>query len=299
MPSVPGSRRTTTGGSRMDWHEALLLWCAGCGVLALIGYGRSLAGVTRAQRAVRVPGRIAEVRIPEHGGPGIPGTPLTVAFSDPDTGQEHVLPYVSESGIQLNAAWVGREIAVIHPPGHPERFRITYDVEAGRHGLAWPHFAVFLLYCGLVTDTAIRHGYPWALIGVGVPLAVGMALLLRDDLRLIRRDAASPAVGVPGRVAAVLTSVHDDGESVWTSHTAFITFATREGAEVVGRLRAEPKDPNTRYGAEITVHYRPGNLDAFTLDPGGTRRSSVRAVAFLVGCVLLGAVGTVAGVLLV
>lgn len=130
------SRRTTTRGSDLDWHGVLLLWCAGCGVLALIGYGRSLAGVTRAQRAVRVPGRIAEVRVPEHGGPDIPGIPMAVAFPDPGTGQEHILPHVSESGFQLCAVWVGREIAVIHPPGRPERFEIAYDVESGQHGLA-------------------------------------------------------------------------------------------------------------------------------------------------------------------
>lgn len=282
----------------MDWHGVLLLWCAGCGVLAVIGYGRSLAGVTRAQRAVRVPGRIAEVSVPEHGGPGISGIPMTVAFPDPGTGQEHVLPYVSESGIQLDAVWVGREIAVIHPPGHPERFKIAYDIQSGQHGLGWPHFALFLLYCGLVADTAILHGYPWALLGVGVPLAVVMSFVLRHDLRLTRRDAARPIIAVPGRVAAVLTSVHDDGESVWTSHAAFITFHTGEGTPVVGRLRADPKDPNTAHDADVTVHYRPGNLDAFTLDLAAARRSGVWDIAFLVLCVLLGVAGAVAGALL-
>ncbi|MFI6697231.1 DUF3592 domain-containing protein [Streptomyces sp. NPDC050433] len=282
----------------MDWHGVLVLWCVGCGVLALIGYGRSLAGVTRAQRAVRVPGRIAEVRIPEHGGPGILGIPVVVAFPDPVTGQEHVLPYVSEAGIQLDAVWVGREIAVIHPPGHPERFEITYDVQDGQHGLGWPHFAVFLLYCGLVADTAILRGYPWVLLGVGVPLAVVMSFVLRHDLRLTRREAARPIIAAPGRVAAVLTSVHDDGESVWTSHTAFITFTTSEGTAVAARLRAEPKDPKTTYGAEVTVHYPPDNLDAFTLDLTATRRSTVLDIAFIVLCLLLGAAGTVAGALL-
>ncbi|MEV8287297.1 DUF3592 domain-containing protein [Streptomyces niveus] len=282
----------------MDWHVVLLLWCAGCGVLALIGYGRSLAGVTRAQRAVRVPGRIAEVRVPEHGGPDIPGIPMAVAFPDPGTGQEHVLPHMSESGFELRAVWVGREIAVVHPPGRPERFEIAYDVESGQHGLAWPHFMVFLLYCGLVADTAVLQGYPWALLGAGVPMAIVMSFVLRDEIRLTRRDAARPIVTVPGRVAAILTSVHDDGESVWTSRAAFVTFHTGEGTPAVGRLRADPKDPNTKYGADVTVHYRAGNLDAFTLDPADGRGSGVRDIAFVALCVLLGVAGAVAGALL-
>ncbi|MET9556207.1 DUF3592 domain-containing protein [Streptomyces sp. NPDC006645] len=282
----------------MDWHGVLLLWCVGWGVLALIGYGRSLAGVTRAQRAVRVPGRIAEIRVPEHGGPGIFGIPVVVTFRDPVTGQEHRLPYVNETGIELGAVWVGREIAVIHPPGEPERFEVTYDVKDGQDGLAWPHFAVFLLYAGLVADTAITRGYPWALLGVGVPLTVVMSYLLRHDLRLTRREAARRMVSVPGRVAAVLTSVHDDGESVWTSRTAFITFTTREGTAVVGRLRAGRRDPNTRYGAEITVHYPADRVDAFTLDPVATRKSAAKDIAFIVQCLLLGVAGTVAGALL-
>ncbi|MGW8574326.1 DUF3592 domain-containing protein, partial [Streptomyces niveus] len=194
----------------MDWHVVLLLWCAGCGVLALIGYGRSLAGVTRAQRAVRVPGRIAEVRVPEHGGPDIPGIPMAVAFPDPGSGQEHVLPHMSESGFELRAVWVGREIAVVHPPGRPERFEIAYDVESGQHGLAWPHFMVFLLYCGLVADTAVLQGYPWALLGAGVPLAVVMSFVLRDEIRLTRRGAARPLGTGAGPGAALHTNGHHD-----------------------------------------------------------------------------------------
>ncbi|MEV8343636.1 hypothetical protein [Streptomyces niveus] len=71
-----------------------------------------------------------------------------------------------------------------------------------------------------------------------------------------------------------------------------------EGTPAVGRLRADPKDPNTKYGADVTVHYRPGNLDAFTLDPADGRGCGAREIAFVALCVLLGVAGAVAGALL-
>ncbi|MET4922440.1 DUF3592 domain-containing protein [Streptomyces sp. PSRA5] len=285
----------------MGWHGVLLLWCAGCGVLALIGYGRSLAGATWAQRVVRVPGRIAEVRPPRHGGDGRAGIPVTIAFPDPATGQEHVLPYVAgDSGIRLDTVWVGRELAVLHEPGDPRHFKITYDLADDRRGLALPHFLVFLLYAGLVADISIRHGYPWALLGVGVPLTVVMAFVLRHDLRLARRDAArrDAAVAVPGRVVAVLTTDHEDGEGSWTSHTAVITFATREETVVTARFRVERDDPATAYGQEVTVHYAPDDPEAFTLDLAAGRRSNVLDLVFVSLCLLLGVAASVAGTLL-
>ncbi|MFJ2591088.1 hypothetical protein [Streptomyces sp. NPDC087538] len=40
----------------MDWHVYPALWCGVFGAWALVGYGRSLAGMTRAQRTVRATG---------------------------------------------------------------------------------------------------------------------------------------------------------------------------------------------------------------------------------------------------
>lgn len=285
----------------MNWHGVLLLWCAGCGLLALIGYGRSLAGVTRAQRAVRVPGRIAEVRTPLRTGDGRDGIPVTIAFPEPATGQEHVLPYVAgDAGIRLDTVWVGRELAVLHPPGDPGHFTITYALDDARRGLAWPHFLVFLLYAGLVADTAIRQGYQWVLLGVGVPLAVAMAFILRHDLRMARRDAArlDAAVAVPGRVVAVLTTDHEDGEGAWTSYAAVITFTTREGTVVTSRSRVDPKDAATAYGQEFTVHYSPDDPETFTRDIAAARRSNARDTVFVVLCLLLGVATTVTGAVL-
>lgn len=285
----------------MSRHGVLLLWCVGCGLLALIGYGRSLAGVTRAQRAVRVPGRTAEVRTPRHGGDGRDAIPVTIAFPDPATGQEHVLPHVAgDSDIRLDTVWVGRELVVIHPPGDPGRFTIAYDLEYGRRGLGLPHFLVFLLYAGLVADTAIRQGYQWILLGVGVPLAVTMAFFLRDHLRVVRRHAAmlDAAVAVPGRGVAVLTTDHEDGEGAWTSYAAVITFTTREGAVVVSRSRIDPKDAATAYGEEFTVRYAPDDPGLFTRDVAAARRSDARDTVFVIKCLLLGVAATVTGAVL-
>ncbi|WP_328912046.1 MULTISPECIES: DUF3592 domain-containing protein [unclassified Streptomyces] len=285
----------------MSWHGALLLWCAACAALALIGYGRSLAGTTRAQRAVRVPGRIAEVGTPPHGGDGRAGIPVTIAFPDPATGQEHVLPYVAgDRGIRLDTVWVGREPAVLHPPGDPGRFRIAYDLGDNRRGLAWPHFLVFLLYAGLVADTTIRYGYPWVLLGAGVPLAVVIVFFLRDDLRRACRDAArlDAAVAVPGRVVAVLTTDHDDGGSAWTSYAAVLTFTTRDNTVVTARFRIEPEERATAYGREVTVHYAPDAPEKYTLDVAVARRSNTWDIAFVLTCLLLGAAATVTGAVL-
>ncbi|MFC8078175.1 DUF3592 domain-containing protein [Streptomyces sp. NPDC057307] len=226
---------------------------------------------------------------------------MTIAFPDPATGQEHVLPYVAgDSGIRLDTVWVGRELAVLHPPGEPADFTIEYDLGDNRHGLAWPHFLAFLLYAGLVADTSIRHGYPWILLGVGVPLTVVMAVALPDEFRIARRRAArrDAAVAVPGRVVAVLRTEHEDGEGSWTSYAAVITFTTREDTVVTARFRVERNDPATAYGREVTVHHSPEAPEVFSLDGAAGRRSEVRDVAFVALCLLLGAAASVTGAVL-
>lgn len=276
------------------------LGCAACGVWALLGYGWSLAGATRGQRAVRVAGRIVEVRAPAHGAPGTAGIPVVIGFPDTATGREHTLPYEAGRGIQLDTVWVGREVAVLHPPGDPLRFEVRYTLEDGLSGRGWPNFAMFLLYAGLVTDTAIRYGYPWALLGAGGPLTVAMLSVLRHDLRLTRRESAwlAAAVSVPGRVIAVTKSVQYDAEGTWTSYTEVIAFTTREGTTVTARLPTPPKDPEGAYGRDLTVHYAPDDPKSFTLDPAASRRSAVRNLVFVVQILLLGAAATVAGAVL-
>ncbi|MFE9560241.1 DUF3592 domain-containing protein [Streptomyces sp. NPDC006487] len=284
----------------MDWQVIRLLACAVCGAWALLGYGWSLAGATRGQRAVRVTGRIVEVRAPAHGAPGTAGIPVVIAFPDTATGQELTLGYEGERGIQLDTVWVGREVAVLHPPGDPHRFEVTYTLEDGLSGRGWPNFAVFLLYAALVTDTAIRHGYPWALLGAGGPLTVAMVSVLRHDLGLARREAAqlAEAVSVPGRLIAVTKSVHDDNEGTWTSYASVIAFTTREGTTVTARLPTPPKDPAAAYGRELAVHYVPGDPEKFTLDVAASRLSSVKDIVFVILGLLLGAATTVAGAVL-
>ncbi|MFZ3492951.1 DUF3592 domain-containing protein [Streptomyces sp. 5.8] len=284
----------------MDWHTIRLLGCAACGVWALVGYVRALAGATRVQRTVRVTGRIVEVRAPAHGAPGTFGIPVVIAFPDRATGQEHTLLHEGERGLQLDTVWVGREVAVLHPPGEPRQFEVGYTLQDGLSGRGWPNFAVFLLYAGLVTDTAIGHGYPWTLLGVGGPLTVAMAFALRHDLRLTRLESArlAAAIDVPGRVVAVTESVHDDSEGTWTSYTAIIVFTTREGTTVTARLPTPPKDSANAYGQEMTVHYVPDDPKVFTLDRARSHRSAVRDLVFVVLLLMLGAAATVVGAFL-
>ncbi|MCX5410262.1 DUF3592 domain-containing protein [Streptomyces sp. NBC_00335] len=288
----------------MDWQVTRLLACAVCGLWALLGYGWALAGATRGQRAVRVTGRIVEVQAPAHGAPGTAGVPVVIAFPDTDTdtatGHEYTLRYEAERGIQLDTVWVGREVAVLHPPGNPQRFEVAYTLQDGLSGRGWPNFAVFLLYAGLVTDTAIRHGYPWALLGAGGPLTVAMLFVLRHDLGLARQESErlAEATCVQGRLIAVTKSIHDDNEGTWTSYASIIAFTTREGTTVTARLPTPPKDPATAYGQEMTVHYVPDAPEIFTLDVAASRRSAIRDIVFVIQGLLLGAVTTVAGAVL-
>lgn len=67
----------------MALHGYLALWCAMFGTFAPVGYARSLAGVTAAQRAVRVLGRIEQVREPRHGSSQHDGIPVVVTFQTP------------------------------------------------------------------------------------------------------------------------------------------------------------------------------------------------------------------------
>lgn len=173
----------------MDIHGYLTLLCAVLGAMALIGYGMSLAGVTRAQRTVRVMGRIERVREPRHGSSQHDGIPVVVSFCDPSTGQEFTVTNDDEHGDRISTAWTGREIGVRYQQGRPHTYRFTHDLWANRHGRAWPNSAVFLLYAGLVVLVAIDWGWPWALLGFAGPWSVAAARYLPG--MHARRGAAS------------------------------------------------------------------------------------------------------------
>ncbi|MYS21307.1 Protein of unknown function, partial [Streptomyces sp. DvalAA-14] len=119
----------------------------GFGALALLGYGRAFAGVSRARRAVRVPARVVRVeRLPESGAQSSHGIPVVVGFTDPDTGREYALPAAGGRRGTLDAAWEGRQVEVRFPPGKPDRFRLR-ELSAGpRRGLAAPTAALVPAY---------------------------------------------------------------------------------------------------------------------------------------------------------
>lgn len=96
----------------MGPHGYLALWCGAFGTIALVGYARSLAGMTPAQRAVRVMGRIERAREPRHGGSARDGIPVVVSFQDPSTGQEFTVTNDGDRGERITTAWPGREIGV-------------------------------------------------------------------------------------------------------------------------------------------------------------------------------------------
>ncbi len=285
----------------MDWHVCLALWCGVFGTVALVGYGRSLAGSTRAQREVRVVGRIERVREPRHGSSPSDGIAVVVAFRDPSTGLEHIVTNDGERGETITTAWTGREIGIRYPPGRPHAFRFTSDLGDGGRGLGRPNFAVFLVYFGLVVFAAIDWGWPWALIGFGGPLAIVVANYLpgavrATNRRLARLDAMS---AVPGRVIAVLKSVSTDAEGgTSTRLVPVVAFTTREGTAVTAYLRSELPDPVGSYGRTVTIHYAPDDPEVFTTEIEAERRSQkldpVLAVLFLLVTVVVVVVGVVA-----
>lgn len=166
----------------MGLQGYLALWCGAFGSFALIGYVRSLAGVTRAQRAVRVMGRIERVREPRHGSSQHDGIPVVVSFQDPSSGEEFTVTNDGEHGERITAAWTSREIGVRYPRGRPHAYQFAGDLWAGRRGLGWPNFALFLIYVGLVVFAAVDWAWPWALIGFGGPWTGSVAWYLPRNL---------------------------------------------------------------------------------------------------------------------
>ncbi|MFE6050433.1 DUF3592 domain-containing protein [Kitasatospora sp. NPDC056446] len=285
----------------MGWRGYLALWCAVCGALAVVGFGRSLAGATRAQRAVRVRGRIVRVGEVRHGGSGRYGIPVVVSYRDPATGGEVVVTNDGERGDRISAAWTGREVGVRYPPGHPHAYRFTdAGQEAGR-GLGLPVFALFLVWAGLVAGAALEWGWPWLLVGFAGPWAVSIACYLPGNVRDVRarREKLASMVEAGGRFVAVLKDVSTDSEGAkLTTVTPVVAFTTRDGEAVTAYCVSGVADPAGARGREVTLHYRPDDPALFTLDHAGDQRSLRSDVGINVAGLVVVTAAAVAGVVL-
>lgn len=285
----------------MGWHGYLALWCTVLGAVALVGYGRSLAGVTRAQRMVRVRGRIERVREPRHGGSRRGGIAVVVSYREPSSGAEVTVTNDGERGEMITAAWTGREIGVRYPRGRPHDYRFSDDPEAGGRGLGWPNAALFLIYVGLVVVASVDWGWPWALVGVCGPWALVGVCYLPGNVRDARhrRERLASMVAVPGRIVAVLRDVSTDAEgSTSTTITPVVAFTTREGAAVTAHCDSGVPDPAGSYGRELTVHYPEDDPARFVLDHAARQRSVRSDVAVNVVFLVLVAAAAVVGVVL-
>lgn len=283
----------------MGWHGYLVLWCGVFGTIALVGYGRSLAGMTRAQRAVRAKGRIERVDEPRHGSSPNDGIAVVVSFQDPSTGQEFTVTSDGARGERISAAWTGREIGVHYPRGRPHAFRFTNDLSEGGRGLGWPAFSLFLVYAGLVVVAAIDWGWPWALIGFCGPWALSGVYHLPGNIRDRNRrlDELAAMAAVPGRFVAVLKSVStDDDGHTSTRLVPVVTFTTLDGTAVTAYCESGLPDPAGSQGLDVTIHYACDDPAVFVLDIEAERRSWKRDMAVNVVGVLAVAAAAVVGV---
>ncbi|WP_428935103.1 DUF3592 domain-containing protein [Streptomyces sp. ACT015] len=250
---------------------------------ALVGYGRALAGVTRAQRAVWAVARVVEVRVPAHGASGMDALPVTLAFQDPLSGAEFRLGNEGAHGEGVHAAWVGREFTVRYPPGQPERFHLMRSTDGERHGLTVPNCCVWLLAVGAVAHAWVVGGPGWGLLGLGALLVCAGAL--SGDIGRARERAArlASAVGVPARVVAVTEDIHTDGEGTEiVSRTPVVVFTTRDGVRVTALLLRGAQALPGSLGRELTVHYAVDDPSVFTPDLAFDRRERGKDIAFVV-----------------
>ncbi|MEU3615465.1 DUF3592 domain-containing protein [Streptomyces sp. NPDC006872] len=281
----------------MRGHEVLEFWWVIPAALALLGYARSLAGVTRAQRAVWVKARVVAVEQPAHGASRKPGIPVTLTFQDPGTGREFTLSNAGKHGDAIEEAWVGREVEVRYPPGQPLRFAVVLGGAEEQTGREGPDCAVMLLLIGLVIHATIRWGWPWALLGFGTLLTA--AAVRSPDIRMVRARNAllASAVAVPARVVAVTRDVHTDDESGGNIvvHAPVITFTTHEGAHITALPDRGIPDPGRSLRRTLTIHYAPTDPAVYTPDPAADRRSGALNIAFVVALLLAGTAAAVAG----
>ncbi|MEU3464498.1 DUF3592 domain-containing protein [Streptomyces sp. NPDC006733] len=282
----------------MDGQALLGLWWTVPAGLAVLGYGCSLAGMTRAQRAVWVTARVVEVHQPAHGDSKEPGIPVTVAFQDPGTGREFRLRHAGKRGEVVHAAWLGREFAVRYPRGRPDRFRLMVDLWGERRGLNGPNCLVLVLLVGLTVQAFFLWGWPQGLICFGGLLFVNAAI--SRDVHLARTRAAllADCVAVPGRVVAVTKDVYPGGEGGdVANHAPVIAFTTREGVAVTALCREGIPDPGRSRGRELTIHYAPADLSVHTPDLEHDRRERAAGVRFVVYLVLGGLAAVATGMI--
>ncbi|WP_327320124.1 DUF3592 domain-containing protein [Streptomyces sp. NBC_01235] len=282
----------------MSVYDLLELWWVVPVGVVLLGYGLSLAGLTRAQRAVWLTARIVEVGLPEHGTSERPGIPVTVAFQDPATGQEFVLPNDGRHGDAVKEAWVGREVDVRYPPGKPHRYRIVLLNPDEKNGRVVPDCTVALLLLGLAIHATVVGGWPWALLGFGSLLTAVAAL--SPDIRTARtRDALlASAAAVPARVVAVTKDVYTDAEGgEIVNHAPVVTFTTREGVHVTVLSRDGIPKPGLSLGRDLTIHYAPCDLTVHTLDLAADRRANAQAVGTVIILLVIGVAAVVTGAL--
>ncbi|MFB6890254.1 DUF3592 domain-containing protein [Kitasatospora sp. NPDC056327] len=290
----------------MGWTEALWLWCAVWGAVALVGYGRSLAGVTGAQRTVRLTGRIDRVREPRHGGSRRGGISVVVSYpdpgADPGSGRRVTVTNDGERGLPITVAWEGREIGVTHPRGRPHAYRFAVLPHGRGRGLVLPTFALLLVCAGLVALLALDRGWPWALVAGAGPCALYSAALLPGTVRARGRRLARLAAmeAVPGKVVAVLRDVsvdQDDGHTS-TTVTPVVSFTTRGGTVVTAHCTEHLPDPAGARGLEVTVHHVPDDPADFTLDREADRRSQGSDAVFNAVVLVVFAATAAAGALL-
>ncbi|MEU9221051.1 DUF3592 domain-containing protein [Streptomyces sp. NPDC048376] len=280
-------------------HEGYLaLWCAVFGTVALVGYARSLTGITAAQRSARVMGRIDRVREPRHGSSQRDGISVVVSFQDPYSGEQFTVTNDSDHGERITAAWTGREIGVRYPRGRPHAYQFTSDPWASRHGLGWPNSALFLIYVGLGVFAAIDWSWPWALIAFGVPWTLSGVWYMPQSARAVRRRIAvlNSCPPVQGRVIAVLTDTDTDSEGgTFTSHTPVVAFTTHEGTAVTAYCPDGLPDAPASHGSEVTIHYDPDDPAVFTPNLASEDRSRLFDITCGTVALTLGVAAVVVG----
>ncbi len=242
----------------MSWSLFSYWWVVPAG-LAVLGYLLSFAGLTRAQRAEWVPARIVDLESPDHGASKDGGIPVTVSFRDPGSGQQFTLPNSDgRHGFPIRAAWVGQEVPVYYPKGHPEKFRIASYPEAESDGRDFPNGMVALLLLGLVIHAIVAWGYEWAFLGFGFLLFL-IGLFSRDRRSARQRgQQLADAVAVPAHVVAVTSDTEKDGEGIeFVLHAPVIAFTTTDDRHVLVQPLDNFPDPGRSLGREFTLHYAP------------------------------------------